>query len=92
MPDGYNSLAGELGDSFSAGEKQRIGIARAFLHDADLMLFDEPTSNLDILNEASILKSIKEEAKDKTVLLVSHNLSSLSIADEKVRVQTNRKS
>ena len=92
LPDGYDTLAGELGDSFSAGERQRIGIARAFLHDADLMLFDEPTSNLDILNEATILKSIKKASKNKTILLVSHNLSSLLIADEKIKIESMRKS
>ena len=92
LPDGYDTLAGELGDRFSAGERQRIGIARAFLHDADLMLFDEPTSNLDILNEATILKSIKKASKNKTILLVSHNLSSLSIADEKIKIESMRKS
>lgn len=92
LKDGYETRAGELGSSLSAGERQRIGIARAFLHDSDLMLFDEPTSNLDILNEASILKSIKEESKDKTVLLVSHSLSSLSIADEKIQVKGRKHS
>lgn len=92
LADGYETRAGELGSSLSAGERQRIGIARAFLHDSDLMLFDEPTSNLDILNEASILKSIKDESKDKTVLLVSHSLSSLSIADEKIQVKGRKNS
>ena len=92
LADGYETRAGELGSTLSAGERQRIGIARAFLHDSDLMLFDEPTSNLDILNEASILKSIKEESKDKTVLLVSHSLSSLSIADEKIQVKARKNS
>ncbi len=92
LADGYETRAGELGSTLSAGERQRIGIARAFLHDSDLILFDEPTSNLDILNEASILKSIKEEAEDKTVLLVSHSLSSLSIADEKILVKGRKNS
>ena len=92
LADGYETRAGELGSSLSAGERQRIGIARAFLHNSDLMLFDEPTSNLDILNEASILKSIKDESKDKTVLLVSHSLSSLSIADEKIQVKGRKNS
>ena len=92
LKDGYETRAGELGSTLSAGERQRIGIARAFLHDSDLMLFDEPTSNLDILNEASILKSIKKESQDKTVLLVSHSLSSLSIADEKIQIKGKRNS
>ena len=92
LKDGYETRAGELGSTLSAGERQRIGIARAFLHDSDLMLFDEPTSNLDILNEASILKSIKKESQDKTVILVSHSLSSLSIADEKIQIKGRRNS
>lgn len=92
LPKSYATMAGEIGSGLSAGERQRIGVARAFLHDADLMLFDEPTSNLDILNEVIILKSIKESSKDKTILLVSHSLSSLSIADEKIRVGNTRKS
>ena len=92
LPESYETRAGELGSTLSAGERQRIGIARAFLHDSDLMLFDEPTSNLDILNEASILKSIKKESKDKTIILVSHSLSSLSIADEKIQIKGRRNS
>ena len=63
---------GELGDTLSGGEKQRIGIARAFLHDASMILLDEPTSNLDSLNEGIILKSLKESAEEKTIVLVSH--------------------
>ncbi|WP_276864152.1 amino acid ABC transporter ATP-binding/permease protein [Anaerococcus tetradius] len=92
LPNSYKSLAGEVGSGLSAGERQRIGVARAFLHDSELMLFDEPTSNLDILNEIIILKSIKESSKDKTILLVSHSLSSLSIADQKIKVGDRRKS
>ena len=71
---------GELGDTLSGGEKQRIGIARAFLHDAPLLLLDEPTSNLDSLNEGIILKSLKESAQQKTVVLVSHRASTMSAA------------
>lgn len=81
LPEGYDTKVGELGDTLSGGEKQRIGIARAFLHDAPMVLFDEPTSNLDALNEGIILKSLKESCKDKTVVLVSHRKSTMNIAD-----------
>ena len=86
LPDGYDTQVGELGDTLSGGEKQRIGIARAFLHDAPLLLMDEPTSNLDSLNEGVILKAVKEEGKDKnkTVVLVSHRKSTMGVADEVV--------
>ena len=72
LPNGYDTEVGELGTTLSGGERQRIGLARAFLHDAPLMLLDEPTSNLDALNEGIILKSLKETSKDKTVVIVSH--------------------
>ena len=78
---GYDTEVGELGDTLSGGEKQRIGIARAFLHDAPFVLMDEPTSNLDSLNEGIILKSLKEGRGDKTVLLVSHRKSTMNVAD-----------
>ena len=65
LPKGYDTEVGELGDTLSGGEKQRIGIARAFLHDAPMILMDEPTSNLDSLNEGIILKSLKESSKQK---------------------------
>ena len=84
LPDGYQTNVGELGDTLSGGERQRIGLARAFLHDAPFMLLDEPTSNLDSLNEAVILKALKEEAKDKTVLLVSHRKSTVRVADVEI--------
>ncbi len=88
LPNGYDTQVGELGDTLSGGEKQRIGIARAFLHDAPLLLMDEPTSNLDSLNEGVILKAVKEEGKDKnkTVVLVSHRKSTMGIADEVVEM------
>ncbi len=82
LPKGYETEVGELGSTLSGGERQRIGLARAFLHDAPFMLLDEPTSNLDSLNEAVILKSLKEEAGEKTVLLVSHRKSTMRIAEE----------
>ena len=81
LPHGYQTNVGELGDKLSGGERQRIGLARAFLHDAPLILLDEPTSNLDSLNEAIILKSLKTQCSDKTVVLVSHRSSTMKIAD-----------
>ena len=81
LPNGYDTPVGELGDTLSGGERQRIGLARAFLHDAPLMLLDEPTSNLDSLNEAVILKSLHKQKKDKTIVLVSHRQSTMKIAD-----------
>jgi ATP-binding cassette subfamily C protein len=92
LPNGYNTQVGELGDTLSGGEKQRIGLARAFLHDADFLLLDEPTSNLDSLNEAVILKSLKEKAKDKTIVLVSHRPSTLRIADTICKLDQGRSS
>ena len=82
LPMGYDTLVEELGDSLSGGEKQRIGIARAFLHDGPFLLLDEPTSNLDSLNEGIILKALKEEKEERTVLLVSHRQSTMNIADQ----------
>ena len=81
LPKGYETAVGELGDTLSGGERQRLGLARAFLHDAPFVLLDEPTSNLDSLNEAVILKSIKEAGKERTVVLVSHRQSTMCIAD-----------
>ncbi len=91
LPNGYDTEVGELGDTISGGEKQRIGIARAFLHGANLILLDEPTSNLDSLNEAVILKSLKE-CSDKTVVLVSHRKSTLKIAHAVLNMETTRQS
>ena len=84
LPGGYDTQVGELGDTLSGGEKQRVGIARAFLHDAPLLLMDEPTSNLDSLNEGVILKAVKEEGtdKNKTVVLVSHRKSTMGVVDK----------
>lgn len=92
FPKGYDTLVGELGDTLSGGEKQRIGLARAFLHDADLMLLDEPTSNLDSLNEGVILKSLKEACENKTVILVSHRKSTMGIVDVSYSVENGRMS
>ncbi len=81
LPKGLASEVGELGDTLSDGEKQRIGLARIFLHQADFILLDEPTSNLDVLNEGIILKSLVQEKKDKTILLVSHRPGTMAVAD-----------
>ena len=90
LPNGYNTSVGELGETLSGGERQRIGLARAFLHDAPFMLLDEPTSNLDSLNEAVILRSLKEESAGKTVVLVSHRASTMRIADVTYSVENGR--
>ncbi|MEO3214606.1 MULTISPECIES: amino acid ABC transporter ATP-binding/permease protein [unclassified Romboutsia] len=89
LPNGYETNVGEIGSNLSSGEKQRLGIARAFLHNPQVLILDEPTSNLDTLNEAQILKSIKEESDDKTIIMVSHRKSSTSICDKKVYVKNN---
>ena len=90
LPKGYDTEVGELGDTLSGGEKQRIGIARAFLHDAEMILLDEPTSNLDSLNEGIILKSLKESAEKKTVVLVSHRVSTMNVADVVYEMENGR--
>ena len=92
LPKGYDTEVGELGDTLSGGERQRLGLARAFLHDAPFMLLDEPTSNLDSLNEAVILKSLHEECSGKTVVLVSHRKSTMGIADTVYSVEHGRMS
>lgn len=88
--NGYNTNVGELGDSLSDGEKQRIGLARAFLHDGDFLLLDEPTSNLDVLNEGIILKSLSGESAGKTIVLVSHRKSTMSLVDETYEMANGR--
>lgn len=91
LPNGYDTEVGELGDTLSGGEKQRIGIARAFLHDAPFMLLDEPTSNLDSLNEGIILKSLHESRGDnKTVVLVSHRKSTMNVTDVIYEMENGR--
>ncbi len=92
LPQGYDTPVGELGDDLSGGERQRLGLARAFLHNAPFMLLDEPTSNLDSLNEAVILKSLREERENKTVVLVSHRQSTVRIADTVYSVENGRMS
>lgn len=89
LPHGYETMVSELGDSLSGGEKQRLSLARAFLHDAPCILLDEPTSNLDALNEGLILRTLKQQ-KDKTILLVSHRESTMRIADQMLSVEHGR--
>ena len=90
LPKGYDTEVGELGDTLSGGERQRLGLVRAFLHDAPFMLLDEPTSNLDSLNEAVILRSLEKERGDKTIVIVSHRKSTTSIADKVYQVEQGR--
>lgn len=90
LANGYDTQIGELGDTLSGGERQRIGLARIFLHGASLVLLDEPTSNLDNLNEAVILKAIIKESKDKTIVLISHRTSTMRLADKIYSVENGR--
>ena len=90
LPDGYKTKVGALGDNLSAGEKQRIGLARAFLRGSELILLDEPTSNVDSINEGIILKALKEQKNKKSIILVSHRESTMAIADRIYRVEGGR--
>ena len=87
LPNGYDTQVGALGDDLSAGEKQRIGLARAFLHDGKLILLDEPTSNVDSINEGIILKALKDSRREKSIILVSHRQSTMAIADRVYRIK-----
>lgn len=90
LKDGYKTRIGTLGDNLSAGEKQRLGLARAFLRGSDLILLDEPTSNVDSINEGIILKALKEQRRDKCIILVSHRESTMAIADRVYRIEGGR--
>ena len=92
LPEGYQTKMTELGGNLSDGEKQRIGIARAFLHNAPIILLDEPTSNLDSLNEAMILKSLLNVKAEKLIILVSHRQSTMAICDEVIGIENGRMS
>ena len=92
LPQGYDTPVGELGDTLSGGERQRLGLARAFLQGGPLMLLDEPTSNLDSLNEGAILRSLGEERGERTVVLVSHRRSTMRIAHRVYSVEDGRMS
>ncbi|MGN1342194.1 MAG: ABC transporter ATP-binding protein [Bacilli bacterium] len=90
LPNGYDTKAGELGGMLSSGEKQRIGLARAFISSGDVLILDEPTSNLDTLNESEILKSIKENCEDKTIVLISHRKSTTAVCDKIYRLKNKK--
>ena len=90
LPQGYDTPVAELGDSLSGGERQRIGLARIFLHDAPFVLLDEPTSNLDALNEAAVMRAIDRRRAGKTVVLVSHRASTCAFADRFYSVEHGR--
>ena len=90
LPEGLDTQVGELGDALSGGERQRIGLARMFLHDAPFVLLDEPTSNLDSLNEAAVLQALDEGREGKTIILVSHRASTAAIADVAYSVENGR--
>ena len=90
LPNGYETKVGELGNNLSSGEKQRLGLARAFLKNAEVLILDEPTSNLDTLNEGTILKSIKEECKDKTVVMISHRKSTTAICNKVYKLENKK--
>ncbi|MBQ8238484.1 MAG: ABC transporter ATP-binding protein [Oscillospiraceae bacterium] len=90
LPDGYDTRVGALGDNLSAGEKQRLGLARAFLRGSDLILLDEPTSNVDSINEGMILKALRQQKNKKSIILVSHRESTMAVADRIYRVKNGR--
>ena len=90
LPNGYETKVGELGGMVSSGEKQRLGLARAFLHDGDVLILDEPTSNLDALNEGSILKSINDYNTDKTIIMISHRKSTTAICDQVYKLENQK--
>lgn len=90
LPDGYETKVGGKARNLSDGERQRVGLARLFLHDAPLLLLDEPTSNLDYLNEQTILMALRSEVNDKTVFLISHRETTLDLAEERVYLEKGK--
>lgn len=90
LPKGYDTKAGELGGMLSSGEKQRIGLARAFISNGDVLILDEPTSNLDTLNESQILRSIKENCEEKTIILISHRKSTTSVCNKVYKLEKKK--
>ena len=90
LPEGYQTKVSELGDNFSGGERQRLGLARAFLHDGDFLILDEPTSNLDSYNEHQIMETVKKESEGKTVVIVSHRDSTFEFADKIYKLESGR--
>ena len=90
LPNGYDTKVGELGGMLSSGEKQRIGLARAFISNGDIFILDEPTSNLDTLNESEILKSIKENCEEKTIILISHRKSTTSVCNKVYKLENKK--
>ena len=90
LANGYETKVGELGGMVSSGEKQRLGLARAFLHNGDVLILDEPTSNLDALNEGSILKSINDYNNDKTIVMISHRKSTTAICDQVYKLENQK--
>ena len=87
LPDGYQTKVAEMGSSLSAGQRQRLGLARAFLHRSQILLLDEPTSNLDALNEGAILRSIVQEKEGRTIVLISHKKGTLNFADRNLQMK-----
>lgn len=92
LPDQYDTILGEQGNTLSGGQRQRIGLARAFIYDSKMLLLDEPTSNLDSLNEGAIMKALYESKSNKTIIIVSHKNSALTIADRTININTTRNS
>lgn len=90
LPRGYDTKVGELGGNLFSGEKQRIGLERAFLSNGDVLILDEPTSNLDTLNEGEILKSIKENCEDKTIVLISHRKSTTAVCNKTYKLENSK--
>lgn len=90
LPEGYKTRTGALGDDLSSGEKQRLGLARAFLRGSGLILLDEPTSNVDSINEGIILKALRQQKRSKSIILVSHRESTMAVADRVYRVEKGR--